>query len=57
MDLYVLVFVVESLIDEIKVYDYVPTNSPPTSLRVCEMMRQASSERLECIQKEILDGN
>ena len=55
MDLYVLVFVVETLVNDIKVYDYVPTNTPPVSLRVCEMMRQASSERLECIQQELIE--
>lgn len=49
MDLYILVFIVEVLMDEAKVYNYIPTNSPPMTLTECNRIVDASADDLHCI--------
>lgn len=48
-----LVFVVEVMMGEVKMYDYRPTNSPPMSLQRCLTMKSASNDMLDCIEVQI----
>lgn len=52
MDLYILVFIIESYIGENKYYDYKPTNSPPMTLSECNVIVEASSDDLHCISAD-----
>lgn len=49
--LYMLVFVVETMVNGAKVFEYVPTNSPLLPERICKMMMMASSDRMDCIEE------
>lgn len=49
MELYVLAFVVEMFIGEVKLIGYTPTNGPLVSLRECKLMKEASATPTECV--------